>query len=325
MTTALNLRIIGKDGDRLVPIDQDILWVGRAPNADIRIDDLQISRRQFSIERVRTPAGLAVRVRINPESPNAFAKDGVVARELAVGPGESFTLGVYRFELGVRPSGPELDEIGLPPDPAGRIDVNLAEEHQRIAPRWMLSGSEQQGGEQGARRSKVLTPMLAALGAVGLAGAWMLGVFDSAPASAEPPLASSRTPELFNAIPRLECDGQQACLARAVEAVQLANKLQQSGSRDLLTVYRIARHLHRAYITLGPDAGRINDLAEKYDTAKTEIETVFGDLYFRLKRAVINENQRDQLAMLRAIYPLCEEDPHKFCEPLELFYKRLRD
>lgn len=324
--TALALRIIGKDGSHLVSLRPGVLWVGRSPTADIRIDDPEISRKQFSLERISSRHGVRLRVCIDPDSRNEFQKDGMAQRELFVQPGESFLLGSYRFEFQVEPSPAESGELLVPNDPAGTVEPASLEEGRRIAPHWQLSGTQAESTSGGAvARPAVLGALVAALISVGGGAAWALGLFDPPVLEQSSALTATRPPDLLKVIPKLECDGAQACLARAADSVQQARRLQQGGSRDLMTLYRIARHLHRAYTTLGVDANRIPDLAEKYDVAKTDLESAFGDLYFRLKRSIVNEHRRDQLITVRAIYPLCEEDSHEFCHGLELFYKRIKD
>lgn len=325
MTTAM-LRIVGKDGSRLVTLGHGVLWAGRSQTADIRIDDPEISRKQFSIELLGTSGSVSARVSIQPDSPNGFIMNGRSARDLIVQPGDTFSLGSYRFELRNTESQREALLQGLPNDPAGTVTIDSADaERRRIAPEWQLHGGTSGAANQPkSSRLPLLVGLLIALCGAGILGGYGLGWFDAAVPKELGPLSDTK-PDLLKAVPKLECDGLQACLTRAADSVGQARKLQQGGSRDLMTLYRIARHYHRAFTALGDNVHRIPDLADKYDAAKTQLETAFGDLYFRLKRSITNENRRDQLSTVRAMMPLCAEDPHDFCHGLELFYKRVND
>lgn len=327
MSTTLTLRIFTNEGVRNIPLEARPMRVGRAPESDVMIADPAISRHQLTISPHVSAQGVGALFTMNPHSPNQLVKDGRPLTEGILHSGEICFVGAYRFEIHATASLPQAAAGLLPEDPAGPIDVRLAEPIERIAPRWrQLNGRVGDAAAPSSAQALrgVLLPTAALLVCAAL-GWVLLGPDASRRAADASEMNEPRIPDLFAAMPKLECPDGEACLARAKDAVQLAAKLRNSGSRDLITAYKIAKQLHRANLALGTDADRIPDLPGKYEQARAELSTLFSDLYFRLQQARRNDNQREQLVVLKTLRPLCDEDRHAFCTKLELQYRLLKD
>jgi len=331
MSTTLTLRIHTNEGLRNIPLEARPLRVGRAPESDVMIADPAISRHQLTITPHASAQGIAALFSMNPLSPNQLVKDGRILTEGIIQPGEICFVGSYRFELHATAALPKAAAGPLPEDPAGPIDLRLVEPVERIAPRWRqvngLLGGAGAGGP-GSEQRQVLRGALLPGAALLVCAAlgWVLLGPEAAHRATDPSeMTGPQLPDLFAAMPKLECPDAEACLTRAKDAVQLAAKLRNSGSQDLITAYKIAKQLHRANQALGADADRIPDLPGKCEQARAELATLFSDLYFRLQQARRNDNQREQLAVLKTLRPLCDEDRHAFCTKLELQYRLLKD
>src|SRR6195952_3525916 len=133
MGTIFSLRIVGGNSSRRFELRPgDISLVGRAVESNILIPDPNISRHQLTVW-VRADH---IDVEMNTQTPNQLGKNGQAAPTASLVPGEFFDIGPYRFELEATSELPVAAAGILPPDPAGPIDLKLADELQRIAPRW---------------------------------------------------------------------------------------------------------------------------------------------------------------------------------------------
>lgn len=130
---------------------------------------------------------------------------------------------------------------------------------------------------------------------------------------------------LLDAIPKIECQGKDACLRLAHYEVSLARKIEEMKEPDFSSIYNITKHLHRAYYALGEDPSSIPDLPKKYEQARLELMNKFSDLHFRYQIARRNENRKEELSILESILPICKEERHSFCANLELSYRLLRN
>lgn len=326
MSTTLSLRISGSGTIQTVQLPAGLSRLGRDPNNDILIADSAISRQQATLQTETAADALGVHVTMNPSSPNTMVKGAQTVRDCWVVPGESFQIGPYRFEVIAEAKVPDARGAVLPTDPAGAIDLHLVLEADRVAPRWQKSkaGDDVAAGAavQRARRSLLLL-----VGVAVLAGgaAWFF-LEETQPANGENGMANmAQTPDPLEAVPKLECQDKDACLRRAQDSFALAKKLRETGGRDLVTVYKIAKHMHRAYQTLGDDVDRIPELPSRYEQARTELSTMFSDLFFRYRQAKRNDNPAEQLAILKALRPLCDEDSHRFCTSLEMSIRLLQE
>lgn len=326
MYTTLTLRIHSNDGVRHVALQPQPLRIGRAPESDVFINDPAISRHQLSVEPFTSPQGVAALFKMNPQSPNQLIKSGRVMTEDLIFPGEICFIGPYRFEVHAESALPQANAGPLPADPGGAIDLSLVREAERVAPRWR----QETGGTDAAAapKKRVLRTLLLPLATLMALGTFAWTLLDPGGSSGtemEVSRLTASAPDLFAAMPRLECADPDACLHRARDAVQSAQRLREGGGRDLITLYKIAKQLHRANQALGIDADRIPDLPGKFEQARADLNTLFSDIFFRYQQAKRNESESGQLAALKAMRPLCDEDRHEFCMSLELQYKLLRD
>lgn len=326
MSTTLSLRISGSGTIQTVQLQDGLSRLGRDPSNDILIADSAISRQQATLQTETSAESLGVYVTMNPGSPNTMIKGAQPMREGWILPGESFQIGPYRFELIAEAKVPDARGAVLPTDPAGPVDLHLVLDAERIAPRWQKSkeGDDAAAGAavKRARRSLLL---LLGVGLIAGSAAWFF-LEETQTAGGENGMASlGQAPDPLEAVPKLECQDKDACLRRAQDSFALAKKLRETGGRDLVTVYKIAKHMHRAYQTLGDDVDRIPELPSRYEQARTELMTMFSDLYFRYRQAKRNDNPTDQLAILKALQPLCDEDSHRFCNSLEMSVRLLQE
>src|SRR6185436_17391473 len=113
------------------------------------------------------------------------------------------------------------------------------------------------------------------------------------------------------------CPDPDACLNLARDRLEVAQKLRQSGARDIVTLYRAAKQLHQARQALDGDEDRLPGLKDGYRRATSELATAYTDLQFRFERAQSEGDPQRQLATVQAIRPLCEEDRLPLCTDLE--------
>lgn len=325
MSTVFTLRVI-KDNHirRFDLLPGDVSALGRSVESNIHIPDPSISRHQATLRVLDDH----VDVEMNPESPNELLKNGRHARRHPLFPGDCASIGPYRFELEATTAEPVAAPNALPPDPAGPIDLSLAEEQRRIAPRWSTTAVE-----TSARRApdapdikksalRRLGLPAAAAAVAGLCG-WIYlreppGAGDGAPA---------RLPSvnLLAAVQSPNCGGEEACVKLARDRFEVAEKLRQSGARDLVTLYRAAKLLHQAQLALDGRNELFPELADKYRRAQSDLGTVFTDLQFRAERARVEHDPQRQMAALKSILALCEEDRLPMCVDQERVYQQLKE
>lgn len=325
MATTFSLSIAGANLHRrfeLLP--GDVSRVGRGLESNILIQDPNISRHQLTLF-VRDDH---VDVELNPQSSNQLIKNDRPMRSLSLLPGEFFNLGPYRFELEVTADMPRVDLGGLPPDPAGPIDVKLAAEMKRIAPRWSTVQSASPApaaaptapGETLLKR--VLLPVAATIVACLVAWEYLGDTPTAVPPTPSLPAANI---DLLASVQPPTCHTNQACRNQAHEANALGEKLRESGSKDLITLYRIAKQFHRARLMLAEHDELIPQLRANDRQARTELLTAFTDIKFRFERARAEGDLNRQLAALQAILALCGEDRLSICTNMERIQKQLQE
>lgn len=325
MGTTFSLRVVGGNSSRRFDLQPgDISQVGRAVESNILIPDPNISRHQLTVW-VREDR---IDVEMNPQSSNQLVKNGHVVATTSLVPGEFFDIGPYRFELEATAELPVAAAGLLPPDPAGAIDVKLADELQRIAPRW--STVEKAGAATSAGAAATaegpLRRLLLPLAAVVVAAlvAWeYLGV--TPPKAPDDSAVAAANLDLLGSVAPPNCHGGEACLNQAREFYKLAEKMREGGSRDLITLYRIAKQLHRARLALNGKEEQLPELQNRYRRARSELTTAFTDVQFRFERARSEGDLNRQLAALQAVLALCEEDRLPICTDRERTYQQLRE
>jgi hypothetical protein len=288
------------------------------------IPDPNISRHQLTVF-VRDDH---IDVQMNPQSSNQLVKNGHVARTVSLVPGEFFDIGPYRFELEATSELPVAAAGLLPPDPAGPIDIKLAEEMQRLAPRWSTVA-----GAAATASAVVATPTegplrraLLPLAAVVVAALVAWEYFGSEPVTSQNDgVQAVANIDLLASVQLPNCHGDEACLNQAHEFFKLGEKLREGGSRDLITLYRIAKQFHRARLALNGHEERLPELKNSYRRARSELATAFTDIQFRFERARTEGDVSRQLAALQAVLALCEEDRLPICTDRERTYQQLRE
>lgn len=324
MSTTFTLLIIQNESVRKVDLKGQTNTVGRDPSTDILIPDPAISRRQFTI----THRGDHVVIEMNPQSRYQAVKNGKQAMKIELYPGERFELGPYKFEIQGQVALPQAQRGPLDEDPGGPVQLSLAEEEKRIAPRWRAYAEVLEEKADKAAPPAEVVPLWRR---IGLPGAALLMVgflaYDFLK-PAPPPQAAQRdpgAPDLLAAVQPIDCTGPEVCLNRARDLYLIGIKLGEGGMRDLLSLYKSAKHLHRARLALGTEANRIPELVPQAERAKQALTTEFSDQWFRYSRAAKEEKSEVQLQVLRTLLSVCREDRHSFCQDLELTYKRLEE
>ncbi len=323
MTTTLTLHITTKKRSSDFVLGSGPTRLGRDSRCEISIPDPFISREQLTI----TPQGDGALVEMNPQSRNCLIHDGRQLLRCKLLPGQSFAVGPYRFELLATVTLPDMPYHGLPPDPAGQLTDGLGHEGQRAAPRWRAESSSRTARPDGGEQKASSAGLVAALSLVLLilGGSLIYDTLRRPKATEAPPASEFTPPDVLAAIRILECEDASSCERRAEELYKTARLLSQSGSRDLLTLYKIAKQDYRALHLLSRHKQALPGLDAHYDGAQAELVSAFSDLWFRYRRAVLSDDHRLELAALRSLYPLCEEDPHAFCRGVKLAYRRLQD
>lgn len=331
MSASMNrfsLRITGNGSSRTFALQPgDISRIGRAVDSHILIADPNISRHQLTLF-VREDR---VDLEMNNQSSNQLVKNGKAAQTASLTAGEFFDIGPYRFELEAISVLPQATPHGLPPDPAGEIDIRLAAELNRIAPRWSTLGSAGAGataGEGGTKtRESPLKKVLFSAAAVALA--CMLGWEYVAPSASAPgdemPAAPATADQLLASIQPPSCHSPDACLNLARESFNIGEKLRTSGARDLVTLYRVAKQYHRASQALGGAEDKLPQLPDRLRQARQDLLTAFVDVQFHLDRARAEGDNNRQLAALQTILALCSEDRLPICTARERMYQQLRE
>lgn len=329
MSALFCLRVLTSNSTRrfdLMP--GDVSSVGRATEANILIPDPNISRHQMTLF-VRDDH---VYVEVNPQSPNQLVKNGRVAQQENLFPGEFFDIGPYRFELELKPIEVVADLTGrLPPDPAGPIDIRLASEVQRIAPRWSTVGrdaartADEQQVKPAETQGLVRRLGLPAAAAVTMAMLAWLFVFRADAGDSDAAEAARADGDLLASVKAPACRSDDACLIQARDSVQLAEKLRQSGARDLITLYRTAKQLRLAQQALGDRDDRLPNLKASAQRAHKELMTAVADQQFQLRRAREENDIYRQLSTLQTMLGLCAEDRVPFCTDYERAYQQIRE
>jgi hypothetical protein len=322
MSTTFTLLIISSEGTRRVVLGDGPTRVGRDPSSDILISDPALSRHQFTLTR----RGDHVLCEMNPQSRYQALKNGRPAMKLELYSGERFELGPYKFELVAEVELPKAQRGLLDEDPAGPVDLGRAQGVERFAPRWRAYAEPQseaapQPAEVVPRWRKIVLPA-AVLLVVGVLGYDALKP-EEAPAKEAPQQAPP--PDLLAAVQPIDCQSPEVCLSRARDLYQVGVKLAESGTRDLLSLYKSAKQLHLARLALGKDTGKLPELAQRADRSKELLRTELSDQWFRYQRAATEGHLIAQLDSLRALLSVCREDRHSFCQSLELTYKRIEE
>lgn len=333
MVITFSVTITSSDLVRHFPLGTRPCTVGRDPTSDIFIGDPAISRQQMTLY----PTGEAIRVEMNPKSPNVLVRNGCARMSDEVHPGESFHVGPYRFEITVSADLPEARPRGLAEDPAGHIDLKELDESERIAPRWrsndappldVMKASEPakaQAGEDQAELSP--TVRLALLGFLALLCSYLIYDFmkPQPVPTADVTARSLGDTNLLAAVKPIGCDSQVECFERARDSYRVASELLRGSSSDLGTRFKIARHLARAKRALGSAPGQIPGLEEQLTRALSELKVSFADTAFLYERSIKEGQLKEQKEALAALLGLCSEDRHAFCASVESAYERFPD
>jgi hypothetical protein len=327
MNTTFTLLIISSEGTRRVVLGDGPTRVGRDPSADILIADPAISRHQLTLLR----KGDHVLCEMNPQSRYQAVKNGRPAMKLELYSGERFELGPYKFELCAEVELPKAQRGLLDEDPGGPVDLLQAHGVERFAPRWRAQ-TEALGAASPAptvqppevvpRWRKIALPA-GVLVVVGFLGYDALK--PEAPASTQAAQQQAPPPDLLADVQPVDCQGPEACLNRARDLYRVGVKLAESGTRDLLTLYKSAKQLHLARLALGKDTAKIPDLVQRADRSRELLRTELSDQWFRYQRAASEGQLAPQLESLRTVLTVCREDRHRFCQSLELTAKRVEE
>lgn len=327
MSTKFSLRIIGPNNSRrfeLVP--GDISHVGRAVESNILIADPNISREQFVVHAQEH----YVHVEMNPQSPNRLIKNGQTVVSVDWYPGEYFDIGPYRFELEATDELPVAAPTGLPPDPAGCVDVNLALEVNRIAPRWSTVGRADDGGVDQRKKSTESSSAKKVLLAVSLMiVSVVIGLeFSSNDSSGGDLLDTTKVkpPEdVMELVKPPSCQGSDACLNVAKESYQVAEKLRASEARDLPTLYKIAKSYRRSVLALQGQTDKLPKLQEQEQRSRHLLQTALDDQLFKMERARAEGDAMRQLSAVQTLLALCAEDPLRSCTDWERTGRQLQE
>lgn len=324
MSTTFTLLIITSEGTRRVVLGDGPTRVGRDPSADILISDPAISRHQLTLLR----KGDHVVCEMNPQSRYQAIKNGRPAMKLELYSGERFELGPYKFELSAEAELPKAQRGLLDEDPGGPVDLDQAHGVDRFAPRWRAQPEAPSAAPGQAVAEVVPRWRKVALPAAVLLIAGVLGYDTLRPQAAGPANAAPQQeppPDLLEAVQPVDCQGPEVCLNRARDLYRVGAKLAESGTRDLLTLYKSAKQLHLARLALGKDAGKIPDLVQRADRSRELMRTELSDQWFRYQRAASEGQLAPQIESLRTLLTVCREDRHRFCQSLELTGKRIEE
>ncbi len=339
MALSFSLSISINDTVRKQTLNGSVLHVGRDQSSDIVINDPTISRHQFTIELHPE----SVHIEMNPASPNVMVRNGRPQMAGVFHSGEVFYVGPYRFELLAVADLPTAHRH-INEDPAGPIDMSQLDEADRLAPRWRSvvetankssdnrPGEPQPSSEGEAPVQESEAPqvsagtMFALLVFLGFLGGYLTYEFWMPPGPAIKPLTVQFTEkDLMRAVRPIACQSQEECLERAKDSHRVAQELIQSSARDLVTLYKTAKLLHRAQLALGKDPERIPGLKAQYERAKLDLETAFADHVFFYQRAMAEGLTKEQKQLLQNLLPICREDRQPFCLAMEQAYLRFPD
>lgn len=329
---AYSLEFIVRSGDqvRRYPVAMLPIYVGRDPESIERapdsevivIRDAAVSRWQFTLH----PQSDHIEVEMNPRSPNQLRHGGKVSLRGRFYPGEFFDIGPHRFEVDAQAELPLPSPSALPADPAGDVDVGLAQEYERIVPRWRErevvraepKAKPNADGETPAWRKALLVAGFAVLGGV----AYLQWPSTSADDTKQ---QRASFPDVFPEIKPIECTDEQACVKTAQDQYQNALTLLEHDPEDLVSRYKIARSLYRAKLALRGNQALLPEVEPHFQQAKQSFETSFADMHFRYQRAKEHEDVAQQLGAIQELRSICKEEPHSFCQGVELTYQKLRE
>lgn len=339
MATSFHLAIIHRDTVRRFPLEPRRYTVGRDPFSDIFIGDPLISRHQLTLE----PAGDRVQVIMNPKSRNSMVRNGNARMSDEVYSGEWFQVGPFRFEVTIIKEPPKVKRP-LGPDPAGPIDMSVLDDSARIAPHWRsqeASPPKPIGIAEPVGKALPLPPGAAAAPTEGpglsplmrvcllvlfcMLGGYLLYELSRPVPPPPPSIKYFADTDLMAAVKSMSCDSEAECLERARDSYQVARELLRSSFRDLITLYKIVRHLHRARRALGEKHKLFPDLDSQYQRMRDELRVAFADTAFLYERALSEQRLKEQQSILRVLMHLCHEDRHAFCGGLESAYASFPD
>jgi hypothetical protein len=210
-----------------------------------------------------------------------------------------------------------------------------------MAPRWRSASVDVGKGAGPAKESKGnggieaatdeapgLSPSarIALMAVLLLLGGYLTYDFMKPPADEEKlPTVSFSGTDLLAAVKPIACQSPSECLERARDADRIATDLIHSSARDLVTLYKIAKLLHRAQLALGKDVDQIPELKARYGRARAQLQVAFADQAFFYQRALAENQTKEQKQLLQNILPICREDRQPFCQSLELAFQRFPD
>lgn len=331
---AYSLEFIVRSGDqvRRYPVAMLPIYVGRDPDSVERtpdsevivIRDAAVSRWQFTLH----PQSDHIEVEMNPHSPNQLRHGGKVSLRGRFYPGEFFDIGPHRFEVDAQAELPLPAPSALPADPAGNVDIALAVEYERIVPRWREREREGTRAEQKAMPSVSgqapvwrRTLLVIGFATLGLVAYLQL---PSAPVD-DTKQQKQNFPDVFPEIKPIDCLEDEACLKIAQDQYQNARTLLEHDPEDLVSRYKIARSLYRAKLALHGNQTLLPEVEPHFQQARQSFETSFADVHFRYQRAKEHEDAVQQLSAIQELRSICKEEPHSFCQGVELTYQKLRE
>lgn len=317
----VNLTLVVTKGNetRRFPIRGDgPCVVGRGQDVDIQVADVSISRQQFTLRH----AGDAVDLVVSPQSRNQVLLNGHPVTSCQVRPGDRLSVGYCSFEILAEAELPKVKAPVVPGDPAGPIDLSLAEEARRIAPRWLASIEDAEAARLKAEaakanvvsRKKTTVERLALPGALVVLLGLLFVIYqrDSGPAILEAP----QRLDLFADPPPVECNEADECFERARRAYELGLKLAEQSGADPGTVYKAARQFQSASIALKGQLYRLPELQPRYETARRKVITSFEDARLRLIRAQQEGNPAAALAAIDEQLAMLQESKHPYRDRL---------
>lgn len=302
--------------------------VGRGQDVDILVADVSISRHQFTI----THAEDHVVIEVSPQSRNQVFLNGHPITSSQVRPGDRLSVGYCSFEILAEAVVPVLRPAQIPGDPAGPIDISLAEEHKRIAPRWLASeeaaaeAQRRAEAEAKARASKpkstleklMLPGMLVLM--IGLGAVYFLR-----PSGDLLDAGATERLDLFADPPPVDCVDPEECFGRAKRAYELGLKLAQQSGADPATLYKAARQFQMASLALKGQNYRLPELQPRYETARKKVITAFEDARLRLLRAQQDQNPLAALQAIEEQLALLADSKHPYRDQLLRARVRVRE
>ncbi|MCS6915081.1 MAG: FHA domain-containing protein [Myxococcales bacterium] len=291
------------------------MLLGRGSDVDILVADVSISRHQLTVKH----AGDALEFEVSPQSRNQVLLNGRPVQAGTLRPGDRLAVGYCSFELMAEAEVPQARPARVPPDPAGHIDVSLAEEEQRIAPRWMASiedAKAQQPKKERATPPKpktLLEKMVLPAMLVLLAGLGYLYYQRTRPVETlQPP----ERLDLFADVPAIDCGDPEECFNRAKRAYELGVKLSEQSGADPATLYKAARQFQMAAMALKGQMLRLPELQPRLKAARQRVIEAFEDARLRLVRAQQEGNASAALAAIEEQLVLLQDSKHPYKDQL---------